>query len=207
MPLLFNKILTSEIQFMVWKLTEPLSYFLENLDLNENEKKMLENISNEVKKIEFLAGKNAVLEMTKQMKIPFLGWEKDTHGKPFLINSKLQISLTHTLDYIGVVISSCGAVGIDIEKPRPQITKVLPRLCSQSELETIGENLELATVFWSAKEALYKLYGKRKVDFKENLFLKKNGEIITGKIKMPDHTEEYKLFYEKLEDYFLVIAY
>lgn len=207
MPFLFNKKLTDEIQFMVWKLSEPLAYFLENMELTVEDFEIIDLISNDFKKREYLAGKNAIVEMSKLLNVPFEGFEKDEHGKPFLVNSEYEISLTHTLDYVGVVFSSKGSVGIDIEKPRPQIMKVLKRLFSERELETVGEDLDLATIYWSAKEALYKLYGKRKVDFKENLFLKKKGDSISGKIKMLHHQAEHQVFYEKLEEYFLVIAY
>jgi len=105
------------------------------------------------------------------------------------------------------VLSKAGAVGIDIEKPRHQIFKVIGRLCSKEELDWVAEDIDRATILWSAKEALYKLYGKRKVDFKENLTLTEKPEGLIGKIKMPDYEAEHKVFVQKLAEYWLVIAY
>ena len=207
MPLFFNKILTEEIHFMVWNLTETLDELLELVNPDENDKEILESISHETKKKEYLAGKNAIAQMCLLEKIPFDGIEKDEHGKPFLRNSNYEISVTHTLDYIGVVLSKAGAVGIDIEKPRHQIFKVISRLCSKDELDWVAEDIDKATMLWSAKEALYKLYGKRKVDFKENLTLVQKPQGLVGRIKMPDYEAEHKVFVQKIAEYWLVIAY
>jgi hypothetical protein len=76
-----------------------------------------------------------------------------------------------------------------------------------SEISWVSDDLEKATILWSAKEALYKLYGKRKVDFKENLFLVPSINGLMGKIKMPDHEAEHQIYVQNIEEYLLVIAY
>lgn len=207
MPLFLNKILTEEIHFMVWKLTETTEELMALVNLDENDIETLSNITHDVKKKEYLAGKNAIMQMCILEKIRFEGIEKDENGKPFLKNQPYEMSLTHTQDFIGVVFSKTKPVGIDIEKPRNQIFKVLNRLCVASELNWVSDDLEKATILWSAKEALYKLYGKRKVDFKENLLLKENKNGLTGKIKMPDYEDEHRIYVQNIEDYLLVIAY
>jgi phosphopantetheinyl transferase len=117
------------------------------------------------------------------------------------------MSLTHTIDYVGVVFSKSRPVGMDIEKPRNQIFKVLNRLCVASEIDWVSDDLEKATILWSAKEAMYKLYGKRKVDFKENLLLEASPNGLTGKIKMPNHEAEHQIYVKNIEEYLLVVAY
>lgn len=207
MPLFFNKILSEEIHFMVWKLSETTEelFLLVNPDAEDME--ILAQITHDTKKREYLAGKNAIMRMCDLEKIVFNGIVKDEHGKPFLKGYAYEISLTHTVDFIGVVFSKNNAVGIDIEKPRNQIFKVLNRLCEASELTWVGDNVEKATILWSAKEALYKLYGKRKVDFKENLLFEERLGGLFGKIKMPDYQAEHKIHVEYLDEYLLVIAY
>ncbi|WP_255070330.1 4'-phosphopantetheinyl transferase superfamily protein [Lacihabitans sp. LS3-19] len=207
MALLFNKILSPEIHYMVWHLTETTEELWQMVNPDEADLSILEAINHDAKKREYLAGKNAIMKMCESQGLPFLGIYKDEHGKPFLKDNPFEISLTHTLEYIGVVFSKKCPVGIDIEKPRPQIMRILKRLFSEAEVEEVNENVDKATIYWSAKEALYKLYGKRKVDFKENLFLENIEGYILGKIKMPDHEAEHHIFVEKLFDYFLVIAY
>lgn len=59
----------------------------------------------------------------------------------------------------------------------------------------------------SAKEALYKHYGKKEVLFIENLFIENfslSSNSFTGIIKMPDFETELKMEWEKINDYILV---
>lgn len=192
---------------MVWHLTETVDELITLVNPDKIDLETLENISHDSKKKEYLAGKNAVMQMCLLEKIQFGGIGKDEHGKPFLKNNTYEMSLTHTIDYVGVVFSKSKAVGMDIEKPRNQIFKVLNRLCVASETSWVSDDLERATVLWSAKEALYKLYGKRKVDFKENLLLRPSPHGLIGKIKMPDHEAEHQIYVQNIEEYILVIAY
>lgn len=207
MPLFFNKILSEEIHYMVWELTESMEELTILVQPNASDLETLSQISSDPKKVEYLAGKNAIMQMCLLENIPFRGIFKDEHGKPFLLDHSIEISLTHTINYIGVAFSRKGPIGMDIEKPRQQIFKVLNRLCIASEVDWVANDLERATILWSAKEALYKLYGKRKVDFKENLLvLERNNELI-GKIKITDYEAEHQIFIEKLGEYLLILVH
>jgi 4'-phosphopantetheinyl transferase len=66
--------------------------------------------------------------------------------------------------------------------------------------------LHIATHLWCIKEALYKLYGKRGVDFRTNLLIWKNEESYSAKINMPDHESEHEIHLEKVKDTYLVLA-
>jgi phosphopantetheinyl transferase len=108
---------------------------------------------------------------------------KDDYNKPHASVEGYNISISHSKNLIGLAFSSVKEVGLDLEIPREKLWKVLDRICSQKELEICGNNLELATKIWSAKESLYKLYGKRGLIFKEDLELELEGESIIGYIK------------------------
>jgi len=78
------------------------------------------------------------------------------------------------------------------------------------ELNSLRENnhIEQLYVYWGAKEALYKLYGKRALHFKENLLIEpfeyKGKGVINGCISIGKMKETYSLHYEKISDYMLV---
>jgi 4'-phosphopantetheinyl transferase EntD len=61
--------------------------------------------------------------------------------------------------------------GIDIEKIKPRIEKVRDKFINPEEDRLIGKERELEqlTLAWCAKEALYKLFGIRNLDFRENM--------------------------------------
>lgn len=207
MPLFFNKIVCNEIHLTVWKITETLNELKINFDLEADYLMLANEIVNENKRVEFLVSRITIKSACQENNISFTSIDKDEHGKPFLANSDWQMSISHTKNFVGVVLRKYKPLGIDIEKPQPKMFKILNRLCTFAELELIGDNMEQASIIWSAKEALYKLYGKRKVDFKENLLIEKKGNVLGGKIKMPDYTSEHSIFIEKLSNYFVVIAY
>ncbi|MFC3810764.1 4'-phosphopantetheinyl transferase family protein [Lacihabitans lacunae] len=207
MPVFINKIIDNQIHVLVWQVRETYHEALVLAKLSELGKQELESIANEQKRIEFLISRIAIKELASRLNIDFSGIGKDEHGKPFLINSHWEISITHTVDFIGVVFREKLPLGMDIEKPQNKMLKVLPRLMVDSEIELMGDSLEYATIFWSAKEALYKLYGKRKVDFKENLLVWRENEQWKGKIKMPDYEAEHSFYIEMLDQYLMVIAY
>ncbi len=207
MPLFFNKIVCNEIHLTVWKITETLNELKINFDLEADYLLLANEIVNEYKRVEFLVSRITIKSACFENNISFKSINKDEHGKPFLENSDWQMSISHTKDFVGVVLRKYKPLGIDIEKPQAKMFKVLKRLCTYSELEIIADKMEYASIIWSAKEALYKLYGKRNVDFKENLLIKKNENVFVGKIKMPDYEAEHSIYIEKLFDYFVVVAY
>lgn len=207
MPLLFNKKIENEIHFLIWHLTESLDELLSQSQLGIDDREAFSEISHTQKQIEFLAGRLAIKKLCELESIGFEGIIKDENGKPFLKNSEFEMSISHTIDYIGVVFKEKSAIGIDIEKPRQQLLKIVPRLFSESEVEFIENEIEKATLYWSAKEALYKLYGKRKVDFKENLFLSWEDGRLFGEIKMPDYDARHKIIFFPLGQYLTVIAH
>jgi 4'-phosphopantetheinyl transferase len=207
MPCIVNKNINPEIHLLVWQLTETVDELASNLVLSLNQKTFFDNILHPQKKLEYLAGLNAINICAKKLGISFISIEKDKDGKPFLKDCEWEISISHTVDFVGVVFRKTHAIGIDIEKPQDKMLKILNRIFSEKELELINNNLEVASVFWSAKEALYKLYGKRKVDFIKNLELYWKGPELLGKIKMLDQKTEHNIWIEKLQNYYIVVAY
>ncbi len=129
-------------------------------------------------------------------------------GKPFLNSENCHISLSHSHDMLAVIVNSEEATGVDIELIRDKVLKIKHKFLSEKELKFAGENVEKLIVYWACKEALYKLYGMKEVDFIENLHvedlvLKEKGEI-SAEIGLQHFHKKYRLHYEKLKDYMLV---
>ena len=119
------------------------------------------------------------------------------------------MSITHTSNYVAAVMHHSEALGVDMEKPSEKLKRIAHKFLSETERTEAESDIEKLCIYWSAKEALYKLYGKRKVIFNENLyvfpFLKKQVKI-SGKIKINDINEEYIIYIEKIDGYILVVA-
>lgn len=115
-------------------------------------------------------------------------------GAPY-IQGMGYISISHSSHLVGLAFNEDYIIGLDLETPRENILDIYPKFLAPEEYYTfdITNKLEMTRV-WSAKEALYKLAGRKKIIFKEELLLSKsNSGDWQGKIINPDHTLSVQL--------------
>ena len=101
--------------------------------------------------------------------IPYLGMHKNEHGKPLLNGSDSEISISHSFPYVAAIWHPNQPVGIDLEQPKEKLVQISPRFLNDRELTITGKDTTKLCIFWSAKEALYKIYSKRGLIFKRDL--------------------------------------
>ncbi|MFC2176629.1 4'-phosphopantetheinyl transferase family protein [Bacteroidota bacterium] len=90
---------------------------------------------------------------------------KDNHGKPLLPKSTLQVSISHTDGYAAILLGK-DKLGVDVQHYKPNVLKVRDRFLDENE-QQMAQDLELTTLFWAAKEALYKYNAKPGLDFRD----------------------------------------
>ena len=88
-------------------------------------------------------------------------------GAPVVDVPNTHISVAHGGERVAVAIAD-EPVGVDIESLDRNYVRVKSRFMSAAE-ETLSEMEEWPAVVWTAKEAIYKLYGKREVDLTEDI--------------------------------------
>ncbi len=118
----------------------------------------------------------------------------DEHGAPY-IESEGFISVSHCKNTVGIALNKEFQVGLDLEMQRPQINTLAHKFLSNDErrIFDVADPLELTRI-WSAKEALYKLAGRKKIIFAKELLLEsKYHNVYQGKIINPDHERLVKL--------------
>lgn len=96
---------------------------------------------------------------------------KDEFGKPYLIPQNVEINYSHTAKRLFWGEHLSKRIGVDIETLRPQLTKIKHKFCREDELVFVPQDNELPYLLaiWSAKESIYKAYGKKEVDFREHM--------------------------------------
>src|SRR5205823_6644372 len=96
----------------------------------------------------------------------------DEHGKPHLENSTTKISVSHTKEFVALLISETNDAGIDIEKIHHRIEKIAPKFLSEEEKTRTPSwhQLRYYHIIWGAKEVLFKIHGRGELLFKEHLF-------------------------------------
>jgi len=109
------------------------------------------------------------------------------HGAPFIENEGF-ISISHAPGIVGLAISRDFQIGLDIEPLRPKALLLKDKFLSDEERTHFDIHSELEmTKVWSAKEALYKLAGRKQIIFKTDLILKKQSSSIwEGRIINPN---------------------
>jgi len=123
------------------------------------------------KRLEWLSGRALIKALVENCGMEYLGLRKDEFGKPFLKEHAHQISLSHSHPYVAAQIHPVTPVGIDLEQPKDKLLKIANRVLSPEELADAGEDVTKHCVYWCAKEALYKIYGKRGLHFENQLNL------------------------------------
>jgi len=190
----------------IWEINETIEVLYNQLTLNDEEQLLYDSFRTNQRRMHWLSYRVLTKNILKD-NIKSICY--DENGKPFLNNSKKNISVTHSGKFSAMIVGN-KPVGIDIEQIQPKIMNICDKFMSYKELEQIDKshNIEQLYIYWSAKEALYKLYGKKNLMFKENIIIKgfpfKTQDIIKGKIITSSFEKEYSLYYEYIEDYSLV---
>jgi phosphopantetheinyl transferase len=96
---------------------------------------------------------------------------KDEFGKPYLVPKQLEINYSHTQQLLFWGEHPSKQIGVDIETLRPQLTKIKHKFCREDELAFVPntKEIEYLLAIWSSKEAIYKAYGKKEVDFRDHM--------------------------------------
>lgn len=150
----------------LWKITEDESVLRNNLISDEE---VSATITNQRKRQEWLAGRLLTQELTRQLELPYIGLVKDEYGKPSLKDLSHKLSLSHSYPYVAVIIDADKEAGIDLEQPKEKLFRVAARVLNQTELKDAGDDMVKHCVYWCAKEALIKVYGKKDLTLAENL--------------------------------------
>ena len=195
-----SSLLIEEVRFDIDKL-------LEIVDLNKTDEEQYIKFKNSRRKKEWLAVRYLLKKLCKDD----ISIKYNSDGKPFLSNGK-NISISHSGNYIGIIVSDIENIGLDIEKISNKLDKIKHKFLNQFELDLVSKSknpVETLAMFWCAKEAMYKLYSKKNLIFDEQLLINsvdlKNNKIF-AKIKTTELID-VELSFKKIDEYFFVWSY
>ncbi len=171
MALAYHKQLNGGSSFAIWKIEETAEQLYSQLQLKNHETEYLNTLINGKRNLHWLSTR--VLLRTMLNTDEYIDCQIDEHGKPYLTNFPHHISLSHSYDYAAVMISKNSPVGIDIELIKNKIERVARKFMSLAEMDFINPDhrIEHLYICWCAKEAVYKMYGKKNISFLENIKL------------------------------------
>jgi 4'-phosphopantetheinyl transferase len=207
MPITFQENIDENTSIGLWKITETPEELEQKLQLKEHELLLLHSLSKEKRNLHWLATRVLLRKMLDTHE--YIDCQADEYGKPILMNHPHHISLSHSYDYAAVIVSRTKKVGIDIEIIKDKIVRVQNKFMNDAEFSFIKDEnrREQLYVCWCAKEAVYKLHGKKEISFKDHIHLGKFNYAESGqlqaRIEKDDYSEEFTVNFRKLDGYML----
>jgi phosphopantetheinyl transferase len=205
MPLVKVEKINTTSCWALWHITESLEMLLQLSDDIDIENFYFENIKHPLKQKEWLAARLVLKNLTKSLNKNYKGSLKNPYGKPFLINNTMYVSITNSYPFAAGIICEKAPVGIDLEIPKDKLKYLAPKFLNKEELHTANGDLFKLCIYWCAKEALFKIYGRHKISFKENLFIAPfnpdEASNITGTISTENKILKYDICFKVIDKY------
>ena len=209
MPLQHHQHINPTGELGIWQIVETEAWFREQLLLSPAELRQLSTIKGR-RRLEFLAARQLVHQMSRRtVRGAFV---KDEFGKPHLSGSNWHISISHSHS-LAAAVASPLLCGIDIQFIVPKITRLAHKFLRAEEAASITEKYELDQLhfYWGAKEALYKAYGRRELDFKKHLHVEPIAvDIPTGRttariLKDGVIDQSFQVYYQRSETGYMLV--
>lgn len=130
------------------------------------------------------------------------------NGKPYLDESAL--SFSHCLPLAGA-LTHPHLAGMDIQSCDPKIERIRERFANQAELEAAERSsspIDYLTILWSAKEALFKVYGEE-LDFADGIHIRPfqvGDEALTALVHRKGSSTEHRLRAFQLMEHWVLVA-
>lgn len=191
----------------VWKITESEAELRTMTSIPSDELEEISYIKNESLRKQRLAVR-ALLDTMFEEKVYL---SHHDNGKPYIENNAINISITHTDQYVAVILNDEDEVGIDCESLNRDFSAVEKKALSDEEigdLEDEQKNEQLA-IYWCAKEAIFKLTSQYDVDFAEQIqidgFRYRNEGVLSATFTDKDgYEQELNLYYFTFDRHVLV---
>ena len=152
MALYLKKELENEAEIGIWHITET----------EEELKELSATPSDEMEEISFIRSESlrkqrlAVRALLNTMFDEKVYLSHHDNGKPYIENNPINISITHTANYVAVILHDDEDVGIDIESLDRDFSAVEKKALSEDEIEDLEDDKrnEQLAIYWCAKEAI-----------------------------------------------------
>lgn len=207
MALVYLKDINETTKIALWKIEETEEELLHKLQLNAAEKEKLASLGKGKRTLHWLATR--VLLRTLLHTDEYIHCPADANGKPYLPDYPYEISLTHSYEYAGVMLSADAPCGIDLEIIKDKVLKIKEKFLKPEELEAIHPQQEIEQLYacWCAKEAVYKLQGNKGVSFLQDMTIYPFRYTTSGSLRLAlnkgDQSQTYTVYYEKFGEYML----
>ncbi|WP_295236977.1 4'-phosphopantetheinyl transferase superfamily protein [Sediminibacterium sp.] len=206
MPIYYQQNINDFTQLAVWKIEESESFFTQLVTVQQQ-------VTHPHKRLQHLAGRFLLPYLYPNFPSDLIQIA-DTR-KPYLPNEAYHFSISHCGDYAAAIVSSTQRVGVDVELVTHRVNKIRHKFLHPSELSNWDieameeqEKFRTLTLLWSAKEAMFKWWGRGDIDFSECMQVEKNtlksSGILNARFQKDKFTASLELHYRLTNELSLV---
>jgi len=207
MPLYKTLTICPSIKVYIWKVTESEAELSKGVVLTAHCQTRMAGMKSELHRRAFLSIRHLMAEAGYVDADLYY----DEVGKPHLTDGK-KISITHSNNFTGIIVSETEEVGIDIEKQRDKILRIAHKFTPIEEYRTIANTdalIRKLTIVWGCKESLYKIYAEPGLSFIHHINVKDftfDESVTTAEILYRGDSSFYDIEFLEFEDFTCVYA-
>ncbi|WP_297705544.1 4'-phosphopantetheinyl transferase superfamily protein [uncultured Eudoraea sp.] len=207
MPLYKTITVNPYTKVYIWKITESEKELSLNIELTNNCQLRVNSMKSELHRRGFLSIRH-LMGLAGYVDSDLF---YDLAGKPHLKDGN-HISITHSYQFTGIIVSQIDEVGIDIEKQRDKIIRIGHKFTTTEAYANIKNAKEIVkklTIIWGAKESLYKIYATHGLSFINHIYIDDFINIdntTKGIIRYDGCISEYDISFLEFEEFTCVYA-
>lgn len=207
MPLYKTITVSEAIRVYIWKVEESEDELSQGIELTPECQQRLDSMKSVMHRRGFLSIRHLMAEAGYQDHDLYY----DEAGKPHL-KDHCHISISHSHQFTGIIVSSKEEVGIDIEMQREKILRIANKFTPLEEYRTLANSdavIRKLTIVWGAKEALYKIYAKKGLSFLHHVDVKDfsfDDSSTTAEILYHGHESHFDIKFLEFEGFTCVYA-
>ena len=207
MALYLRKKLDNKAEIAVWHVTESEEELLSLTSVPNDELEEISLFRSESQRRQKLAVRALINEVFEDK----MYLNHHDNGQPYLENCATNISITHTDNYVAIIIHDEEEVGIDVESLDRDFSVVEKKALSEDEIDDLEKDRrnEQLAIYWCAKEAIFKRMSQNRVVYAEQIEVekfnvRKEGELEATFIHKDEHEEDFELEYMMFDRHVLV---
>jgi phosphopantetheinyl transferase len=206
--LFYKNISDKKLLLGIWKTEETLDTLQKMLAPTAFSDEQLSSFSTDKRKLEWLTVRVLLKDLLNEEKE--IAYKNS--GKPYLKDNSYQISISHTKNFVAVLLHPSLHVGLDIEQRGERALRIKERFLSVEEINSLDKSQpDLHSLLcWSAKETLFKIVPETEIDFINHLhifpFQPAESGSFPAKETRSDRQDEFEIQYRVFEDFVLTFT-
>lgn len=183
-----EKVLEKGIDIFIAKIRIDEEKMLEEISLSSQEKMKYAEMTSRKRRQEWLTCRVLLSNVLGKEFI----LEYQSNGKPYLLQPKKNISISHSKEYVAIAIAE-KKIGIDIEKIDKRILKLKEKILNSREVNRfVAADERVLHIIWGIKESVYKQQSEE-INYLEDIEVKKIGEN-TAEVQVKNHLQKVEFF-------------